>query len=1806
MKVRQALGMGLLLVVASLPIHAQTSTTVAPYEDFAKHLRAAQEITPLTSTMFGDKLSLYNGETEFDVTDIDLPGNSSLPVRLTRRFQIQDRRIDPDNLYGFDDWDLDVPYIDGVFTTENGWQVIGTDYPQTASNSRCSIPNPPWTVMADNGNLEEPAAVIWDGNMLHIPGEVDDEELLSNTEAKLPTVTDGNTYPWVTKSLYRARCASSTANGYPGESYVVVTPSGVRYTFNWVTTRQAPQVTFQTPNLSGSGSLNAVANRTRYFMLATRVDDRFGNWVTYTYNASSQLTQITANDGRVITINWSGSAVSWATATSPSGGAPRTWQYGYGSNGLPTGTLTSVTRPDGSQWTYTINSGSILSGYQGQDNEPQPSHCQLEPIINTGSFNYTIGAPSGAVGTFNFVFQRNYRNYVPESCTGSNPYTLYPDTKDFFDNFQLTSKSITGAGLPSENWTYSYDTNAGGYFLATVLPLDAFAQETYIPQTVAASKVVTVTDPSEVTKYTFGTSYGLNEGRLLSTEVDSLSGTMKKTVTTTYLDDGSVASEPFPDNVGVSIQPVYKNPMVGRQRPEVMTTTVQDSTTYNRQTTAFNAFAQPTQVTRGSTTAGQTSIQEQTTYYNDQTDWVLGQVQELDNLTTGETEKLNTYNPNATLYSSARFGETLLTYGYNAQGQLASFIDGNGNTTGLNNYYRGIPQLINYPDQTTQSAVVDDFGDITSVTDQNGHTTSYSYNSVGWPVQITYPTGDEVAWYPKVYTFNFVTGAERGIAANHWRRTITTGSYNEVTYFDAMLHPLLTDTTITGVSGSDINTASTFDWKGQTLFASYPTNGTADWSGIALGTHKTYDELGRVTQSQQDAEASVGSLLTTTTSYLPGPGTQMTDPKGNVTTTYYQVFDEPSYDAPIQVQSPGGITQTIGRDLYGNPLTITQSGLYGTESDSVTKTLTYDTYHRLCRTNEPESGDNFTAYDLANNIRFTANGLTLSETGCARDGVPVAAQTTYTYDAMNRVKTIAPPAGTQSTSYTYDFVGNLKTAVSGISTWQGVYNYRNMLTGESLQLTGLTPWALGYAHDANGNLSLIQYPNGETVSYNPNPRGRARQVGSYASNIGYFPNDAVASFTYGNGTSYVADQNARQMLSDFSYGTGSALNLSEVFSYDGDANIQTVQDMVNGQRSKIFQYDGLNRLTSASAPGLSINETYGYDALNNLRQRVINGLPFNLNIDATNRLNNMTVGSSLYASYGYDSSGDRSSVTSGGTTVNYTFDAKQQLLVVPTVASYAYDASGRRVMKTPVNGGAPTYSFYDHGGQLMYQYAPGSSQGTNYIYLSTKLIARNNTIVLSPPGAITFSSNPSGGNYTVSWGAVPLAASYTLQESSNGGAWTTISVGSATSVALSGRAGGSYVYQVQACASDGCSGWTTSATLGVTPSPPTNLTVPSGLVMGSYTVSWTAPVSATNYTVQTSLNGGAWSTIDSNISATSITLDGTVAGTRTFQVSASNAYGPGGWTVSAPITVFGVPGPITFDHNPNGGNFTVSWGAVPLATSYNVQESFNSGAWVTVASSSGTSVTLSGRAGGSYIYQVQGCANGACGPWTTSGTLGVWPSAPTNVAGPTSLTFAPFTVSWTAPVGATSYTVQQSFNGGAWTTLTTGITTASISVTSAPGGSYAYQVSASNSYGTSAWGVASPAISVTQVPDTPTNVVIDTTSGLLTWDAMPWATTYIVVESAGGIHLGTYTYTVSTNSWDLLPDGKTSTIQLQACSMAGCSAQVDPGARFGEEVTLKSTIGALIQKGKRVLGDDAGSGTGCNATTCSVILGGSP
>lgn len=1741
MEVARKLWIGLVMAAMVLPALGQSSDGVEPYEEYGKHLRAAQETTPLTSTLFGDQLSLYNGATEFDVTDIDLPGNGSLPVRFSRRLTIDDRRRATGNIGGLGDWDVEVPYIDGTFVASIGWVVKAGNNP---SNQRCSIVAPPYTTI---GQITAPAYQIWDGNQLHIPGETDGE-LLKNTEAKLPALDDGNAYPWITKSFYRATCGGAPLNGYGGESFIVVSPSGVRYTFNWAVVKDTSALEFQYPSPADQRVVKGTAPRSRIYLLATRVQDRFGNWVTYTYDGA-HLTSIQASDGRAISIAWSGDAIISASV------GTRTWRYGY----APDGSLQSVSRPDGSQWIYSVVSGSLKTVRQPDGEKPPSYHCQIDHDPNIGHFVYNIQAPSGATGTFTFNYQRNSRSYVPKSCTDINPNTQYPDVYDFFDNFALISKSITGAGLSTQNWSYDYGANHMGYITASVpYPLDA---TTYIPQSAssyAAPKTVIVSSPTNITRYTFGINYGVDEGRLYSTETDTPDGAVARIVTNTFVADDQVASQPFPEHVGQSVGPIWKNPLVARLRPEVTTALAQEGDTYTHQTEAFDVFARPTKVKRFNSIAGQISIEEQTTYWDDLQHWVLGLPQQVKNIANGEIESQNVYDSaTALLNSSARFGQTQLTYTYNTQGQLAGFTDGNGHTTTLKDYYRGVPRLINYPDGTSQSAAVDDYGQITGVTDQEGHATKYVYDGAGRPKEVDYPTGDEQSWLPKTFQFDYVTTAEKGITGGHWRRTVVTGNNVVVTYFDAMLRPLLSDAYIANQADSHVITVAGFDWRGLQTFASYPTSSATSVAAVTLGTYTTYDVLQRPIRVVQNSEQ--GDLVGTT-QYLSGARVQVVDPKRNITTSTFQVFGEPSMQAVIKVQAPEGVTQTIARDIYGKPTSITQSGLYGTETESVSKRFYYDSYHRLCRTTEPESGSTVIAYDDANNVHTTASGLSISGSGCG--SAQTSALTTFSYYPTNRLKTVLPPAGTQSTSYDYTPTGNVAQAVSGNSTWSGHYNFRGMMTDETLTLAGQDPMTLAYAHNAYGGIDHLTYPDGLSVSYAPDAFGRPTQVGGYAHGVEYFPNGQVAAFIYGNGIGYAAEQNERQLLKNFSYGSGTSLTLSEDLNYDPNGNILGVRDLVDGKRNKTFGYDGLNRLTSAVAPQLWGSESYGYDPLNNLRTRLTGGQTNVYIYDPTNRLTNIDRVGSTIATFGYDERGNETSKNGNA----LRFDQKNQLIQIPAFASYQYDAAGRRTVKTPANGGGSTYTFYNHAGQLLYQYEPGISKSTDFIYLGGQLIADKEHLKLSAPGAVGFDANPNNGSYTVSWGAVANATSYVLQEQVGAGSWATVYSGGVASTTLNGRAGGDYVYQVKACSGNACGPWTLSATLGVRPALPV-VSVPSGTVNGTYTVSWTAPASASAYQVQERVNGGAWATIANSTPGTSISRPGTTSGSYTYQVAAYNSHGTRGWASSGGVTVdttYGVlpasPTSLVVPAASSNGAAALSWVATALTTSYTLQQSSNGGgSWVNSYQGGTTSTTVTGLPDGHYSYRVQSCNTYGCSDWRAGDTTLVVTHPPTVAphldATPDSANGS-YAVSWSGVAGALTYLLQEQVNGGSWSTVqNTGATQWSVSgrVT----GTYGHRVQACNAGGCGPWS-ATDSVSVLLPPPTPASIGIPISSNgpvAVNWAASATATSYTLQHADYGVTGWGTIYSGGATSYS---QNETTTgtwiYQVQACNASGCSA----------------------------------------------------
>src|SRR5690606_40799769 len=81
-------------------------------------------------------------------------------------------------------------------------------------------------------------------------------------------------------------------------------------------------------------------------------------------------------------------------------------------------------------------------------------------------------------------------------------------------------------------------------------------------------------------------------------------------------------------------------------------------------------------------------------------------------------------------------------------------------------------------------------------------------------------------------------------------------------------------------------------------------------------------------------------------------------------------------------------------------------------------------YEELCRIIDPESGTTLLGYDGAGNLAWSAAGLPAG-TNCDREGdtaTILARKAVRTYDARNRVKTLAFPDlnGNQSWTYTPD------------------------------------------------------------------------------------------------------------------------------------------------------------------------------------------------------------------------------------------------------------------------------------------------------------------------------------------------------------------------------------------------------------------------------------------------------------------------------------------------------------------------------------------------------------------------------------------------------------------------------------------------------------------------------------------------------------------------------------------------------------------------------------------------------------------
>ncbi|TAK55382.1 MAG: RHS repeat protein, partial [Gammaproteobacteria bacterium] len=1070
-------------LVLSAPAGAEDQHRVA--DEYARQVTAAQTIEALGPELFGERTDHFSGRTEFIATDVSLPGNDALPVRIGRRFVAEDRG-GVSFVRAFGDWDLELPHLHGIFARTAGSTNSGWLSSMPVPTQRCSILGefhaPPPDASGSQGGTFT-ASEYWGGNWLHVPG-AGEQELLVIAPENPNRPVDGAAYYWVTSEQWFFSCLPATANGVAGEAFLARAPDGTRYWFDRPVKRAAPVL----KKPYGEGPLDlAVASRSaqdlgpgpepnvlsdqwllsrdEVWILPSRIEDRFGNVLTFSYDPANpwRLLSLTSSDGRQLTLSWDSSG----RVTAVSDGS-RSWSYSYGASN----SLTAVTLPDGSRWKYSLAAVAAARITPQQDSGGGSSFfCEVRSSSATQSTTIgTLTHPSGAVGQFSFRPVLHGRSWVPKQCIYQDQYrrssyALYPY---LYDTIALIGKSVSGPGLATPLvWSYDYGATNHAW------------EEQCLASGCTGTKTVTVSEPDgTIRSYTYGNHYRADEGKLLEARTRSSTGTELRRELTDY--QLTAAGQGYPARTGIS--PNSRGDGQGETpQPAWRRRILQQGVTFSWQALGFDGFARPAAVTRASDLGY--SRGETLEYHDDLAGWVLGQTRRVTNSASAQVIAATDYDSRAQPWRSHTFGLLRETRGYHPDGSLASVTDGNSHTTTLTDWYRGVPRRIAFADNTAISATVAAQGWITSVTDANGYKTSYAYDALGRLKKLTPPAGDSVSWTPTTVAFVPVSSTEYGIGAGHWRRTEARGNYRRVSYYDALWRPVIErEYDTANASGTQRFRGWRYDPAGRTSFVGRPRSTVTSIASFTEGTSTGYDGLGRPTAVQEDSELGA---LTTSTDYLNGFQTQVTDPRGNLTTTSYQAFDEPDTRHPTGIQAPEGQATLIVRDPFGKPLSLTRSG----GSSAATRQYVYDSHERLCKRIEPETGATFLDYDNAGNLAWSAEGSGLTGSSCDRSTVPASQRITRSYDAQDRLTAINYPGTSADTTYSYTPDGLLASLTADSSTWSYSYNRLQLLTGETL---GIDSQSFGFSRSYNslGQQTRQGYPVGTQVAYTVNALGQ--------------------------------------------------------------------------------------------------------------------------------------------------------------------------------------------------------------------------------------------------------------------------------------------------------------------------------------------------------------------------------------------------------------------------------------------------------------------------------------------------------------------------------------------------------------------------------------------------------------------------------------------------------------------------------------------------------------------------------------------
>lgn len=554
---------------------------------YATLLKDPERLAATPGNTFGDQHNTESGSLSFNVVDVSIPGNSDLPVEFRRSMKIEDILLDYANPASsrLSDWDFDLPRIQAAYEYKTGW--VTSDPARQRKN--CSVTNPAYIAPPGSGTNPDlfPAEAYWSAPSVHFPGQ--GSSLLLYNQGRITAPADGGPYYWLTSNFDYVSCLASIQNvgkGTPeevafssAEGYMVRRPDGTRYWFDWMAVDKTTNfITASRGTSVVNPWLKSEALRQATTALyATRVEDRFGNWVNYHYsNANTQpvrIDRIESSDGRVITFSYSEvQGVERLTSVAAHG---RTWLYDYSQENLRVKPLVAVGNPDGSAWNYSGLSKPSFDWSLDQQYGSCARPDTWRSIVNFDAtvaeppgdgYRYWVVSPSGARAEFHYGLVLLGRSGVPKQCRVSGttlPGSSYQDMLEQAirmggKQIALLSKTITGPGIEPLRWRYNYQSDMG-----------------HLPFTNGTSRTKILDPKGLLTTYVYGNVYKGNEGLLLSV-TETLAGTAIRTVTNQYAAEGD-----YPKQLGR--HPNIDSSDFGSAylRPKIFTRTAQDGSYFD-------------------------------------------------------------------------------------------------------------------------------------------------------------------------------------------------------------------------------------------------------------------------------------------------------------------------------------------------------------------------------------------------------------------------------------------------------------------------------------------------------------------------------------------------------------------------------------------------------------------------------------------------------------------------------------------------------------------------------------------------------------------------------------------------------------------------------------------------------------------------------------------------------------------------------------------------------------------------------------------------------------------------------------------------------------------------------------------------------------------------------------------------------------------------------------------------------------------------------------------------------------------------